>query len=287
MNKMNFLLKVSRPGLWFPTIWLYLLPLGKLDVWNSPIFWLGMLFVCFPLNFLIYGWNDIVDYETDVLNPRKGSFLFGAKGTKEELSSLPIYIFIVQLISWPYFIYIAGWPMLVLLLVLLTILVGYNFPGKGLRNTPPLDLLAQVGYLLVVPFSMMINDIAVIPTLTYLYLLLFAFQSQLIGEVMDIEPDRAANRATTATVLGIRNTKLLIIGIVAIETSLLIFVYQDYMFGGMLGLGLVWLLTDLFLIFKTKAYTLTQMRLFGVGSNLIALVSMSYVWWSGCLLVIP
>lgn len=287
MKKMNFLLKVSRPGLWFPTIWLYLLPLGKMDVWQSPLFWLGMLFVCFPLNFLIYGWNDIVDYETDVLNPRKGSFLFGASGTKEELSSLPLYIFIVQLISWPYFIYVAGWPMLVLLLVLLAILVAYNLPKKGLRNTPPLDLVAQIGYLLVVPFSMMVNQTEMIPNLTYFYLLLFAFQSQLIGEVMDIEPDRAANRATTATALGIRNTKLLIIGLVALETGLLLFVYQDYIFGGMLGLGLLWFIIDLLFIFKTQTYTLGQMRLFGFGSNAIALASMSYVWWSGCLLVIP
>jgi 4-hydroxybenzoate polyprenyltransferase len=35
------------------------------------------------MGLLIYGWNDIVDYEADRLNPRKGTFLFGARGTPD------------------------------------------------------------------------------------------------------------------------------------------------------------------------------------------------------------
>jgi len=62
---------------------------------------------------------------------------------------------------------------------------------------PGLDLAAQFGYLLVVPFSIMVNDLADLRWLTYFYLLLFAVQSQLIGEVMDITPDRQAGRTTT------------------------------------------------------------------------------------------
>ena len=94
---MKFYLKVSRPGLWFPTIWLYMLPFGGHQFWVEPMFWLGLLYVTFPLNFLIYGWNDIVDYETDQVNPRKDSFLFGAKGTKAQLAELPKAIAKVQL----------------------------------------------------------------------------------------------------------------------------------------------------------------------------------------------
>jgi len=65
MKQLLFYLKVSRPGLWFPTIWLYMLPFGGHQFWVEPMFWLGLLYVTFPLNFLIYGWNDIVDYETE------------------------------------------------------------------------------------------------------------------------------------------------------------------------------------------------------------------------------
>jgi len=254
MKQLLFHLKVSRPGLWFPTV------------------------------FLIYGWNDIVDYETDQLNPRKDSYLFGAKGTKEQLAQLPKAMAIVQVIFCAFFIAMEGWRMVILFAVLGFILVAYNFPKYGWRNMPGLDLAAQFGYLLVVPFSIMVNDLADLRWLTYLYLSLFAVQSQLIGEVMDITPDRKAGRTTTATTLGMRGTKMLIILIVATETALLMFAYGDYIFGGMLGMGLIWLLLDLFVIYKTKRYTIEQMQLFGVGSNVIALVSMVYVWWSGCLL---
>jgi len=57
-----------------------------------------------------------------------------------------------------------------------------------------------------------------------------------------------------------RATKVLIIIIVATETTLLLFAYGDYIFGGMLGLGLIWLILDLTLIYKTKRYTLEQMQ---------------------------
>ena len=105
-----------------------------------------------------------------------------------------------------------------------------------------------------------------------------------IRDRMDIVPDRAAGRKTTATVIGIIKTKWLIIGIVIIEVSLLFLVFKDFIFGGLLALGLIWLLLDLLFIYKKKRYTLFQMKLFGIMSNFVAVASMAYVWWSGCLL---
>lgn len=163
----------------------------------------------------------------------------------------------------------------------------YNLPKGGLRGRPPLELLCQIGYVMIVPFSMYLNQTAAVPWQTYFYLLLFTWQSHLIGEVMDIEPDRQSGRKTTATVLGIKNTKLVIIGIVLLEVFLLFHVFKTYIFGGMLAIGLVWLLLDLFLIYKSKNYSVGQMKLFGMLSNFVALASMGYVWYSGCLLQIP
>ena len=94
----RFCLKVSRPGLWFPTIWLYLLPTVGHNSWIHIPFWLGLMYVTFPLNFLVYGWNDMVDENIDQFNPRKDSYLFGAKGKIEELRSLPRCIIGTQLV---------------------------------------------------------------------------------------------------------------------------------------------------------------------------------------------
>jgi len=274
----TFLLKVSRPGLWFATLWLYLLPTSQQpEIWTSPVFWLGVVYVCFPLNLLVYGWNDSVDYKTDQLNIRKDSFWFGAKGNPEQLSNLWKPILITQLIFYPMLIWFGGWPMLPLLGGMLLINYLYNLPEKGLRGKPPLELLCQFGYLLIAPLSIYLNDVSQLPVATYLYLFLFAMQSHIMGEVMDIDPDRQAGRKTTATVLGVRKTKLLIMFLVSLEIALLLFYFNDFYFAGFLGLGLLWLILDLFIIFKTKKYTIGQMKLFAFGSNALAIVSMIYV----------
>jgi len=284
LKTLSFWLKVSRPGLWFATLWLYLLPTSQMDVLDSTWFWLGLFYVSFPLNFLVYGWNDIADKDIDRLNPRKDSFLFGAMGTDEQLDTLKKVLPISQILFFTPFIYWAGWQMAALFAALLLVNWLYNKPVNGLRSMPPFEMLCQFGYLLVAPFSIMVNQTGQLPWQTYVYLALFAVQSHLIGEVMDIHPDREAGRKTTATVMGTRKTKLIIIAIVTAEVLLLFGVYDEYIFGGMLALALLWLLLDLFFIYKTNQYSLTQMKLFAIMSNIVAILSMSYVWYSGCLL---
>lgn len=284
LRTLFYWIKVSRPGLWFATIWLYLLPTSQMEeIWSSPTFWLGLIYVTFPLNFMVYGWNDAVDQETDSINPRKDSYWFGAKGTTEQLSWLWKPITVVQVLFFLPLVYHLGLKMVWLMLGFVLINGLYNLPKHGLRSQPPLELLCQIGYLLIAPFSVYLNNAPLLPWQTYFYLLLFACQSHLIGEAMDIVPDRLSGRRTTATVIGMKMTKLLIITIVTVEVLLLFLVFKTHIFGGILALGLVWLLLDLFFIYKTKTYTLAQMKLFGLLSNLVALVSMAYVWYSGCL----
>lgn len=171
-------------------------------------------------------------------------------------------------------------------IILLFLLINglYNKKENGLRSRPPFEILSQVGYLLVVPLSMLVNDTGMIPWQTFVYLFLFSMQSHLIGEVMDIEPDRKSGRKTTATILGMQKTKLLIIGVVCLEVGFLFYVFKDFIFGSVLALGLVWLLLDLLIIYKTKKYTVGQMKFFAFGSNMIALATIVYVWYTGCLM---
>ncbi len=282
--RLTFLLKASRPGLWFPTIWLYALPLAGTGTWASPWAWVGLLWVTFPLNLLTYGWNDLVDRETDRLNPRKDTWLFGARGTDAQLAGLPRAIVAVQVVTWPALLWRGGLPMLAVLGGMVGFMAIYNHPTRGWRARPPLELLAQVGYLLVVLFAVRLNGVAAPPAWTFAYLVLFCAQAQLMGEVMDVEPDRAAGRRTTATVLGVGTTKLLIIAVVGAEVTLLCGVFGDLLFGGMMVGALLWLLVDRFVVFGEGGYTLFQMKLFGVGSNVLALLTLAYVGWTGSLL---
>lgn len=285
LQTFRFLLKSSRPGLWFATIWIYILPTSQMsNVWSEPAFWFGLFYVTFPLNLMVYAWNDIVDFEADKANPRKDTYLFGAKGTKAQIDGLWKWIVLVQVLCTIPLYYFMGNYFLLLLLAFVVINGLYNLPGKGLRSIPPLELICQIGYLIILLLSIGLNQTAQLPWQSYLYLTFFAWQSHLIGEVMDIVPDRLVGKATTATVIGAFKTKLLIITLIAIEVGMLYFVFGDPFFAGLLALGLVWLLLDLFVIYGTKEYTLNQLKLFGYASNAMGLVSMSYVWYSGCLL---
>src|SRR5215467_9622853 len=63
LSDLRFVLQASRPGLWITSIWFYMLPLGGRHVFSSVSFWLGMVYVTFPMGLLLYGWNDYVDFE--------------------------------------------------------------------------------------------------------------------------------------------------------------------------------------------------------------------------------
>src|SRR5919201_6301557 len=88
LSYLQFLLQVSRPGLWSTTTLFYLMPLGRDFPLRAPAFWLGLFYILIPLSFLLYGVNDIVDAAGDRLNPRKGTYLFGSRGADQQLRSL-------------------------------------------------------------------------------------------------------------------------------------------------------------------------------------------------------
>lgn len=280
MNLAIKLLKISRPGLWFATLWLYLLPTASVEgiIYSFP-FWLGLIYVCFPLNFMVYGWNDKVDYEADKHNKRKGNFLFGAKASDQLLSKIQNYIIPIQIVFFIPLIYIGNWRMALLLMLLVGVLYLYNDPKVSWKSKPPLELSCQFGYLLLVPFSILLNDLAQVSLWLYGYLALFAIQSHLIGEVMDIEPDRKAKKYTTATQIGMVKTKLLIIALVSIEVFIIFFIFSDLIFGLMLLGALLWFIIDLVFVFKNNQYSLAQMKFFGYSSNIVGFMSMSYVWF--------
>ena len=128
----------------------------------------------FPLGLLIYGWNDIADYETDRHNPRKGTFLFGAKATPEQLRRLPLRIVLVQLPFIVLFFWLEGWRILPWAVALVCATAFYQAPCSGLRARPALELLNQIGYLLVFVIASWLNDMPQLPWLTFLFGALFA-----------------------------------------------------------------------------------------------------------------
>ena len=283
-SELIFLLQVSRPGLWSTTALFYLMPLGHADILHSRAVWLGLLYVLFPLGFLLYGVNDIVDAEADRLNPRKGTFLFGSLGAADQLAALRWKIAAIQVPFLLVFFVLTGPRILFWFAALLLAVVLYNAPRFGWKSHPPFDVLIQASYLLVFVLSSWLNQAPQLPWQTFVFGAMFAMHSHIFGEVMDIEPDRLSGRRTTATLIGHVPSKLLIAAFLCVEPALIYVFFGDLVITGFLGFGAAWFLLDAIVIWKNRPYNPTEMRVFMWGWNAAALAGMFWNWTEGSLL---
>ena len=278
-----FLVQVSRPGLWMTTALFFLVPLGNGAFWHSTLFWVGLFYVLLPLGLLLYGTNDIVDAQTDSLNPRKGSFLFGSRGVSEQLRALRWQIPAAQLPFWILFYVLLGPKILWWIALILVAVTVYNAPFFAWKGRPPFDVLIQASYLLIFVLSSWLNHVAQLPWQTFLFGALFAMHSHIFGEVMDIEPDRTSGRRTTATVIGRVNSKMLMIVFLLIEARLISVYFGDRAIATFLVLGALWFAVDALLVWKKEPYSPKQMRLFMVGWNAAAILGIAWNWTANSL----
>lgn len=270
-------LRVSRPGLWATQLWFYLLPLGGLHLIDQWTFWLGAFYVTFPLAYLLYGWNDLADYETDQLNPRKGNFLFGAKLRQEELAELPLRMAIVQLPFWALFLYTIGPNFLLWIGVCLAVNAAYNWPRIGFKGLPLLDVVNQAGYLLVFVLSSWVNHVPQLSWPAMLIGALFAMHSHLLNEITDIEPDRIAGRRTTAVVFGVGPTKLLIAAMLALESALMAYYFDSLLVVVFLACAATGFFTE-YLWRGEKIFPDKILKYVLVAWNVVAIASIYWVW---------
>ncbi|MCL4693919.1 MAG: UbiA family prenyltransferase [Candidatus Hydrogenedentes bacterium] len=272
------LIKISRPGFWVTSMWFYLLPLGGREVFGDASFWLGLLYVGFPLGLLIYGWNDFVDRDTDRLNPRKGTYLFGARATDAELRRLPFWIAAVQAPFFVAFVWLIGAKALLLLAGLLAFTWLYNARPWGFKNYPVLDLTNQIGYLLVFVLSSWLNGAPQVPWATFVFGALFAMHSHLLGAMMDIEPDRAAGRRTTANTIGRVNAKWLIAVFLGIECLLVYRCFDIPLIAAGLAAGALYFLADALTLWRERPYSEPYAAAFLLLWNGAALLSAPWIW---------
>lgn len=278
MRFLRFVIMAARPGFWLTSIWFFLLPCGGVWVFDRPLFWLGVLYVSLPLGLVIYGCNDLADRETDRLNPRKGTYLFGARGRDEELRRLPAAIALVQLPFLLIFLVALGPKILPWLLTLLLLVALYNWPRWGFKNRPFVDMLNQAGYLLVFVLASWLAGVPQLSAPAFAFGLFFAMHAHLLGQIMDVDPDRRAGRRTTAVVLGVIRAKILLALLLAAEAALMAFPLHQPLAALALVAGGIYFLADAFLLWREKPYGSTMMRLYLLGWNAIALLTMPLVW---------
>lgn len=201
----------SRPLSWintaFPFAAGYLVTTGRID----GLFLVGTLFFLIPYNLLMYGINDVFDYESDLRNPRKG----GVEGALLAPSLHRIVIASGIVTAVPLIatmLALAGpahplsWPALALSLFFV---VAYSVPGLRAKERPGLDsVTSSIHFVSPAVYALLVAGAAFDKGLYALLLAFFLWgmASHAFGAVQDVTPDREAGIASIATALGAANT---------------------------------------------------------------------------------
>lgn len=205
------LMLVSRPISWpntaYPFAAGYLITLGAMPTGlHLATLIIGTLYFIGPYNLLMYGVNDVYDYESDIKNPRKG----GVEGMKESRAFHPTILKAVVWTNAPFLLYlliVSDWPARAVLTLVVFSAIAYSLKGLRFKEIPVLDSLTSsfhfVGPLL---FGIMLVGFnpAAWPWLIAFFL--WGMASHAFGAVQDIIPDKKGAIHSIATAFGARNT---------------------------------------------------------------------------------
>ncbi len=203
------LLLSSRPLSWINTAFPFAASYYFLGGEINAFFLITTFFFLIPYNFLMYGINDIFDYESDLRNPRKGG-LEGALLIPEYHRPMLI---LVTALTVPFLIYISLQTLgnvFALGVLWLTIFFVVAYSAKGLRykEIPFLDsATSSLHFVGPVIFALaVLQKFDSTLLLALLAFFLWGAASHAFGAIQDIRADREAGIASIATVLGAKVT---------------------------------------------------------------------------------
>lgn len=209
-QKVKKLFWVARPISWpntaYPFAIGYWLASASTGTFDWVTFIIATIFFLGPYNLLMYGINDVFDYESDIKNPRKG----GVEGMREERAFHPTILRASVWINAPFIVYlliVSSWPARAVLVAVVFFVVAYSLKGLRFKEKPLLDSITSslhfVGPLLYA-LSLQAFPAEAWPFVTAFFM--WGMASHAFGAVQDIIPDRKGKLASIATVFGARAT---------------------------------------------------------------------------------
>jgi 4-hydroxybenzoate polyprenyltransferase len=209
MKALRSLFWSSRPVSWvntaFPFFAAYLFVAEQIDLTLV----IGSLFFLIPYNFLMYGINDVFDYESDLRNPRKGGIegaLLDPKYHKTTIwSSIGFAaVFVV------YLLFVGSDAADFWLLVTLAAVLAYSVPKLRFKERPFLDsftsavhFVGPMVYGLVLAGSSLVDAKVIAVIAAFMG---WGMASHAFGAVQDVRADRQAGIKSVATQIGARST---------------------------------------------------------------------------------
>ena len=237
MEKLRKLFKVSRPISWVNTAYPFAATYLVLGAGVDLTFVLGTLFFLIPYNLLMYGINDVFDYESDIRNPRKNSI----EGAVEAKSFHPVILNAAISLSLPFIValvFLGQWTADVTLFAVLFFVVAYSVKGLRFKEKPFLDSITSSLHFvgpMIYAFSLLGFTTSTLPIVIAFFL--WGIASHAFGAVQDIIPDRQGKLASIATVIGARATVWMSLILYVVAALLIMSVGGTAVFVGIAGLA--------------------------------------------------
>ena len=206
--------KASRPVSWINTAYPFAAGYLMVERHVDALFIVGTLFFLIPYNLLMYGVNDVFDYESDLLNPRKGGIEGDVIRDRERAGRVHRWIIfasvvtVAPMMAW---LIVAGTPpSAVALVAVVFAVVAYSAPVLRFKERPFLDSLTSavhfagpLMYALVVTGAGLTGR-SIWPI--WVAFLAWGMASHAFGAVQDVRADREGGIASVGTVMGARIT---------------------------------------------------------------------------------
>lgn len=207
--KIKELFIISRPRFWMYVLGTFLVGMiaagnpFHYDSYTTIQLVIFSIFFSFPANLLIYGVNDIYDYETDILNTKKSNYEKILSPLKHKRLWLIIGFFMLPFIP---FLFFVNRPTLYTIIVFLFMGLFYSATPIRAKSKPPLDILfSSIIYISPGLIGYLITGNTKIEWLAVIGGLVWAFAMQTYSAVPDIKADTTSGVETLATKLGEKN----------------------------------------------------------------------------------
>lgn len=223
--KLRQLLICSRPVSWVNTAYPFAAAsLVLTHNWSLPII-IGTIYFLIPYNVLMYGVNDVFDYESDMRNPRKGG-IEGAVLKKEYHAFILSAALLTNLPFIIYFLTLGSLRVKIFLLYLLFMQLAYTLPKLRFKELPFLDSFTSSAHFvspMVYGFLLAGWRPGFWPYVIAFFL--WGMASHAYGSVQDIIPDKEAGIGSIATVIG--GARAVRLSVVAYAASFIILATQN------------------------------------------------------------
>ncbi|EYT49643.1 prenyltransferase [Brachybacterium muris] len=232
------LVSTSRPLSWVNTAYPFAVALflttGRIDL---PLV-IGTLFFLIPYNLAMYGINDVFDYESDLLNPRKG----GVEGAVVDRRHHRTILVACAVTCIPFLVYLYAVGTVasaIALTVTMFAVVAYSAKGLRFKEVPFLDSATSATHFVgpaVVGALLADGRLGASTVLVLAAFFAWSMASQAFGAVQDVIADRAAGLGSISTVLGAKATVRVALGLYALAAILLLVPWELFSLGALLML---------------------------------------------------